>query len=311
MSKTVKSVKVKRSNGKRNGIYKKIVVNAANQSSKAANAVKSVANNVMTTNASQTMSQMSQALTMNGNFAKSTTVLHAPAKVHKPAKPSLKERISTFCSQAITHAKKFALTKEDETAYFAPKTWSFWRGIIMYFFLFSVVGHWMEIPYCLSMHALFGIVEDTYAIWEDPLYVPYWVYGAGAAIITVLLLPLKIKLIGRCKTMWGAALQFFIVAVVACAAMECIMGWIVNQPDEFGQYPYWDNSVLPLNIFNQAWLVNDIMLGGVSLLYVWIIFPFCQKACTLIGERATNRVFITILPLFAFICLATYLPMFF
>lgn len=303
MGTTIKSVKAKQRHNKnhikKDGIYKKIVVGAADKGVKATNAVKSVANNVMPAAASQ-------AMAMNNGFAMSS-VLQAPAKTHKPAKPSLGKRISTFFAQAASHAKKFALTKEDETAFFAPKTWAFWRGIIMYFFLFSVVGHWMEIPYCLSMHSLFGIVEESYAIWEDPLYVPYWVYGAGAAIITLLLLPLKIKLIGKCKTMWGAALQFFVVAVVACAAMECIMGWIVNQPDEFGQYPYWDNSVLPLNILDQAWLVNDVMLGGVSLLYVWIIFPFLQKACTLIGERATNRVFITILPMFAFICLVTYL----
>lgn len=228
--------------------------------------------------------------------------VHAP-RAKKPA--ATKDGLG---AQAIAHLKRFALDQADEKAFFEPKTWAFWRGIIMYLFVFSVVGHWLEIPYCLSMHALFGIVADDYAIWSDPLYVPYWVYGIGAAIVTLLLMPLKIHIIGKRKTMWGSMLEFFAICVVMCAAMECIMGWIINQPDEFGKYPYWDNSVLPLNIFDQAWLVNDFFLGLVAVGYVWFAFPFCQKAMRLIGERAANRVFVSVLVMFGLICLSFYGP---
>lgn len=31
---------------------------------------------------------------------------------------------------------------------YQPKTWAFWRDIIIYFCVFSVVGHWMEAGYC-------------------------------------------------------------------------------------------------------------------------------------------------------------------
>ena len=218
----------------------------------------------------------------------------------------LDEKASSLWRKARGFFSQLALTKEDETAYFEPKTWAFWRGIIMYFFLFSVVGHWMEIPYCLSMDALFGIVDADYAIFLDELYVPYWVYGAGAAAITILLLPLKIRLVGKRKTMWGAALEFFVMAVVLCAALECIMGWIVNQPDALGEYPYWDNSQLPFNIFQQAWLVNDIFLGLVTLGYVWFVFPFCQKFCKLIGDKAADGLFWAVIAIFVIICVLSY-----
>lgn len=235
--------------------------------------------------------------------------MSSPATAHMPktkAKSAPKESLG---ARAKAYLRRFALDKADETAFYEPKTWAFWRGIIMYLFVFSIVGHWLEIPYCLSMHALFGIVADDYAIWADPLYVPYWVYGIGAAIVTLMLMPLKIRLIGKRKTMWGAALEFFVISVVMCAAMECIMGWIINQPDEFGKYPYWDNSVLPLNIFDQAWLVNDLFLGLVALGYVWFAFPFCQKAMKLIGERAANRVFVCLAVMCAIICVSVYGPM--
>lgn len=228
-------------------------------------------------------------------------------KAKTKAKAAPKER-QGLGQCAWAYLKGFALDKADETAFYEPKTWAFWRGIVMYLFVFSVVGHWLEIPYCLSMQALFGIVADDYAIWADPLYVPYWVYGIGAAIVTLALMPLKIHIIGKRKTMWGAMLEFFVICVVMCAAMECIMGWIINQPDEFGKYPYWDNSVLPLNIFDQAWLVNDFFLGLVAVGYVWFAFPFCQKAMKLVGNRAANRVFVSVLVMFGFICLSVYGP---
>ncbi len=242
-----------------------------------------------------------------------TAIAHEDTLVMSPVKlpgashaRKLDEKVSSLASKAKRFFSQLILTKADETGYFEPKTWAFWRGIIMYFFLFSVVGHWMEIPYCLSMDALFGIVDSDYAIFLDPLYVPYWVYGAGAAAITILLLPLKIRLVGKRKTMWGAALEFFVMAVVLCAALECVMGWIINQPDALGEYPYWDNSQLPFNILEQAWLVNDIFLGLVTLGYVWFVFPFCQKFMKLIGDKAANGLFWAVIAIFVIICVLSY-----
>lgn len=151
-----------------------------------------------------------------------TAIAHEDTLVMSPVKlpgadhaRKLDEKASSLWRKTKCFFSQLALTKEDETAYFEPRTWAFWRGIIMYFFLFSVVGHWMEIPYCLSMDALFGIVDADYAIFLDELYVPYWVYGAGAAAITILLLPLKIRLVGRRKTMWGAAASSSSAVVLA------------------------------------------------------------------------------------------------
>lgn len=218
----------------------------------------------------------------------------------------VEEAFFNFVHKAQTFFRSLALTKADEVSYYEPKTWAFWRGIIMYFFLFSVVGHWLEVPYCFSMHTLFGIVGEGYDIWVDELFVPYWVYGAGASAITLLLLPLKIRLVGRRKTIWGAALEFLVLAILLCATLECLIGLIINQPDQFGEYPFWDNSKLPLNILDQAWLVNDFFLGLISLVYVWFIFPFCQKLCKLIGDKTANGLFWCVIGVFIIICLLSY-----
>lgn len=199
------------------------------------------------------------------------------------------------------------LTEGDEFRFFEPRTWFFWRGVIINIFIFSIVGHWMELPYCWFMDNVFHIVEDDYAVWTDPWYVPYWVYGIGSAVITIMLLPLKLHTLKARKTFWGAVVEYLVVAIVLCAAMELIIGLLINQPDPVtGEHPFWDNSQLPGNIGGQAWIVNDIALGLVSFIYVWLIFPFLQKLATFIGEKYMNRIFICFLVLCAFVSFASY-----
>lgn len=75
------------------------------------------------------------------------------------------------------------------------------------------------------------------------------VYGIGVLVCAIALAPLCIQLVKRRKTMWGAALEYFVITVLVCMAMELAMGFLLNQPDAAGNYPLWDNSQLPGNIF--------------------------------------------------------------
>lgn len=216
---------------------------------------------------------------------------------------------SSGCNEAVvnmTEPKDFLLDEADEFRYFAPKTWFFWRGIIINFCLFCLIGHWLEIPYCMFMDWAFHVVADDYAVWSDPLWVPYWVYGVGTVVITLTLFPLKIHILEQRKTMIGAVIQFFVTAVVACALLELVIGLMINQPDATGKYPFWDNSMLPFNIFGQAWLVNDVILGLVSAFYVFIAFPFIQRAFSLLKPRTANRLFVFVLVFFAIVCFLAY-----
>lgn len=97
------------------------------------------------------------------------------------------------------------------------------------------------------------------------------VYGIGVLVSAIALVPLRIQLVKRRKTMWGAALECFVITVLVCMAMELAMGFLLNQPDAAGNYPLWDNSQLPGNILGQAWILNDIGLGAVAMLYTWVI----------------------------------------
>ena len=68
----------------------------------------------------------------------------------------------------MSSARLRRFTKGDEIGYFEPRTWAFWRSLIVVLCVFSIVGHWLEIPYCVFMDRCFGIVTDDYNVWTRP-----------------------------------------------------------------------------------------------------------------------------------------------
>lgn len=188
----------------------------------------------------------------------------------------------------------------DELRWSTLGTWPFWRNLAVYFCVFSLVGHWLEIPYCMFMDQ-FGIVDDESLVWDDPFY-PFCVYGIGVVVCAVALLPLKNWLLRRCKTRTRAIAAFFAITVLVCMTMELVMGLLLNQPDASGEYPLWDNSELPLNILGQAWLVNDVLLGAVAMLYTWFVYPWCEKMLAHVPRRAMDVVAVAAVAGFVVLC---------
>lgn len=177
---------------------------------------------------------------------------------------------------------------------------AFWRNLAVYFCVFSVVGHWMEIAYCSFMD-MFGIVDDDSLVWVDPFY-PFLVYGVGVAICAIVLVPLKERLLARRRARWGAGVEFYLIAVGTCLVMELGMGILLNQPNGLGEYPLWDNSALPLNVLGQAWLVNDLALGAVAMFFTWAVYPFCERALAKVPARAMDVAAATTVAGFAVLC---------
>ena len=198
------------------------------------------------------------------------------------------------------------MRKEVELGYFAPKTWPFWRCLVVCFCIFTIAGHWLEIPYCMFMDHCFDIVADDYAVWTDPWYHPYWVYGVGVMFMTFIIEPLKEHIVARRKTLVSAILETFVLAVLVSMVLELVIGFIVNQPDEMGEYPFWDNSQLPLNVLGQAWLVNDVVIGVMAMLYVWVFYPLIAWTLNRIGPRAANIAFAVVVVVFLGCCTASY-----
>lgn len=128
--------------------------------------------------------------------------------------------------------------------------------------------------------------------------------------MTLLIEPLKERLILHRKTLWGAFLESLVIAILAAMVLELVMGWLINQPDPTtGEYPFWDNSQLPGNVFGQAWLVNDFFIGLVAMIYVWVIFPLVCEGFSRLSPKAANVAFALIIVGFAACVTASYLEL--
>ena len=192
-------------------------------------------------------------------------------------------------------------------SWFTPKRWEFWRALIVCFCVFNIVGHWIELGYCVIIDSLFGVVEDDYAVWLDPWWHPYWVYGFGAVFMTLVFEPIKEHISRGSTSLWGTIFQTFVIATFVSMLLELGFGLLVNQPDAAGNYPYWNNEKLPFNVLNQAWLVNDVFLGLAATVYVWLVFPLICAGFERLKPRTANLVFAAIVVAFALCCLTSYL----
>ena len=188
---------------------------------------------------------------------------------------------------------------EREVSFFQPKTWAFWRNLIMYFCIFSVVGHWMEAGYCLFIK--YGIIPGKYdpnsQIWSDWLF-PFCVYGVGAVCCVLLFYPVKLFFQHKFKRGIAPLVLSFIVNACVCTLIELIMGLMLNQPDANGVYPLWDYTNMFCNFMGQICLQNAVAFGFAATLMTWVIYPTLEHQLALAPNDVAQGLFIAVVVLF-------------
>lgn len=185
---------------------------------------------------------------------------------------------------------------------YKPRTWSFWRSMIIYYCLFSIVGHWMEAGFCTLI--MWGIVPGIYdpnsGIWHDYLN-PFPVYGFGMVACAVLLYPLKNVLEDKLGGLWKPLLVSFVLNTLVCSGIELTLGLVQNMPDANGVYPLWDYSTMPFNFMGQICLQNSLLFGVVATLVTWVIFPALQRIYVRLPEDMRQALFVVVVVFYAIV----------
>ena len=185
------------------------------------------------------------------------------------------------------------------------RTWPFWRTMILYFCIVSVVGHLIEYPYCWLGMTFFGSVDPTSEVLTNP-FKPFFVYGVGVVLCCVLLEPFRGLLLRRFSRPSTALLVFYVVSVFIGMVFELTQGFLQNQPVD-GVYPLWDVSDYPGNILGQAWIVNDIFIGALITLIVWVVLPWANGLVERLNDAAANRLCAIVVAATAVLTVLTYL----
>lgn len=186
-----------------------------------------------------------------------------------------------------------------------PKSLAFWRNLVLYFCIFSVVGHWMEWSVCWLIR--WGIVPGTYdpnsGIWRDMLN-PFFVYGAAFVVIGLILYPVKNWLMKVTNNkIVIAVLASFVVNTVFCAAIELVLGFTCNWPPDpvTGALPLWDYSNMAFNFMGQICLLNTTFFGVMATLMTWLVYPALEKVFVKIPKDIMNILTVVILLFFVLV----------
>ncbi|MBR0404514.1 MAG: hypothetical protein IJI68_04850 [Eggerthellaceae bacterium] len=169
--------------------------------------------------------------------------------------------------------------------------WPFYRNLIMYFILFSVIGHWMEMGMCQFI--ILGLVQGEYdpsntLLWRDVLY-PFPMEGAAVVIIALVLYPFYLWLKKHIKPRALVYIISFLSGALLCTLIEFSMGMIVNA--DLQLWDYRDNFC---NFMGQVCLQNTMAFGVVASVITWWVYPLMERMIARVPRDKMNIVFVIV-----------------
>ena len=178
------------------------------------------------------------------------------------------------------------------------KTWVFWRDLLIYFVVFSFIGHWAELLFCwfIYLGVFMGDVDFNHAmLWSQWLY-PYTAEGEALVLVVILLHPAKERLI---KVFKGHKLPALIVSIVivaiVCVGIDFSLGMLVNQ-----DYSLWDYRDLPFNFMGQVCLQNSFVYTTAATLIVWVIYPVLDRLIRRLPKSYADGFFFSVAGIYLF-----------
>ena len=181
------------------------------------------------------------------------------------------------------------------------RTKVFWRDLMIYFIVFSLLGHWAEMLFCqLIVSGVFmGDYDPSNAmLWSQWLF-PFTAEGAAAVAIVVLLHPASRWLLKKTNgRVWLAVLLSFLLNVVVCTSIDFTTGMVANQ-----DYSLWDYRALPFNFMGQVCLQNSMVYSIAATLIVWVFYPLLDTALRRMPRGVANAIAFGLLGMYLFLAM--------
>lgn len=195
------------------------------------------------------------------------------------------------------------------------RTWVLWRDLVMYFVVFSFMGHWAEMLFCYNIYTglFMGDVDfSEVMLWKQWLF-PYCAEGVAVVLIAVVLTPVKEWLLNRfdaVKPSGGyragrllpAVLVSVAVTAVVCTGVDFTCGMICNR-----NYEVWDYRALPFNFMGQVCLQNSTVYTVAAVLILWVFYPLMDRALRRMPRAASDALFFVLVGIYAFSALLHFM----
>ncbi len=187
----------------------------------------------------------------------------------------------------------------DEDIYEKPFTWPWLRNLVIYYFTFSIVGHWAEIGFCwlIVLGVVMGDYDFTHAQLWDWWLCPYPAEGIAVVLIALLLFPFKEWVLKKTGgNVWLTLVISFLVNMLVCASIDFSTGITAN-----ADFQLWDYRDLPFNFMGQIVLQNTLVYSVAATFIVWVLYPLMAKWLHRMPARYANGLFVGFLAFYLFL----------
>ncbi len=169
--------------------------------------------------------------------------------------------------------------------------WPLVRNLVIYFVVFSVLGHWMEAAMCQLIRL--GLVQGEYdpsntMLWRDWLF-PFPMEGLAVVLIALVLYPFFIYLKGKFQSRFAPYAISFLVNMLTCTVIEFVSGLIFN-----ADLQHWDYTNNFCNIMGQVCLQNALAFGAAASIIAWVVYPLLERALARVSDTVMNIVFVVV-----------------
>ena len=189
--------------------------------------------------------------------------------------------------------------KAGENIYEKPFTWPWLRNLVLYYCVFSIIGHWAEIGFCWLIVAgvVMGDYDFTHAQLWDWWLCPYPAEGIAVVLIALLLFPFKEWVLKKTGgRVWLTLIISFLVNMLVCATIDFTTGITAN-----ANFELWDYRDLPFNFMGQIVLQNTLVYSVAATFIVWVVYPLMAKWLHRTSPRRANGLFIAFVAFYVFL----------
>ena len=160
--------------------------------------------------------------------------------------------------------------------------WPLARKLGLYYMTFSILGHWVEILFCLGIkHGIFkgGYDRGNHMLWDQWLF-PFPAEGTAAVLAELTLLPVRRALhdglrrqgqMGRIAEHYVtplAVLASFLFNQVVCTSIDFGTGMVANR-----NYELWDYRDMKFHFMGQVCLQNSLFYSVIATWATWRLLP--------------------------------------
>lgn len=181
------------------------------------------------------------------------------------------------------------------------RSWEFWRDLMIYFIVFSFLGHWAEILFCRLIVAgvFMGDYDPTNAMLWDQWLFPFSAEGTALACVVLVLHPVKEVLMKKFGGDLRKALPVsFLLNMAVCTAIDFSTGMVANQ-----DYSLWDYRRMPFNFMGQVCLQNSLVYSIAATLIVWVVYPAMDTGLRRLPRDVADALFWALAGIYGFLAM--------